>query len=89
MWYLKTSPSKHTPIPALPTNALPMAARLLFLEDYQCDPAKNEGRDEADNLAKGFKHSAFAVRAGCFGRSIGRLNEDAAGVAFDVKFPHF
>ena len=63
--------------------------RLLFLEDYQCDPSKNEGRDEADNLGNRFKHSAFGVRAGCFGRSVGRLNEDAAGFAFDVKFPHF
>ena len=63
--------------------------RLLFLEDHQCEPSKNEARNKADNLAKGFKHSAFAVRAGCFGRSVGRLNEDAAGFAFDVKFPHF
>ena len=60
-----------------------------FLEDHQCEPSKNEARNKADNLAKGFKHSAFAVRAGCFGRSVGRLNEDAAGFAFDVKFPHF
>ena len=41
-----------------------------FLEDHQCEPSKNEARNKADNLAKGFKHSAFAVRAGCFGRSI-------------------
>ena len=45
--------------------------------------------DKADNLAKGFKHSDFAVRAGCFGRSVGRFNEHTAGVAFDFKFPHF
>ena len=67
-----------------------MAARLLFLEDYQCDPAKNEDHDEADNLAKGFKQIRdFAVRAGCLGRSVGRFDKNAAGFAFDFKFPHF
>ena len=60
-----------------------------FLEDHQCEQSKNEARDEADNLGNRFKHSAFGVRAGCFGRSVGRLNEHTAGFAFDFKFTHF
>ena len=63
--------------------------RLLFLEGYQCDPSKNEAHDKADDLANRFKHSAFATRAGCFGRLVGRFDKYAAGVAFDFKFPHF
>ena len=43
---------------------LPMKS---LLKDHIGDPADNAARDEADNLAKGFKHSAFAIRAGCVG----------------------
>jgi len=57
------------------------------------DPADNAAREETSDLAEDFKHRGFGGWARgprpyeYFGRSVGRLNKNAA--MFDVKFPHF